>query len=49
MLLYYWKLVTIFSYGDSVVKNPPANAGETGVAGLIPGREDSLGEEMAAH
>ena len=23
--------------GDSVVKNPPANAGDTGDAGLIPG------------
>ena len=32
-----------------MVKNPPANAGETGVAGLIPGWEDSLGKEMATH
>ena len=32
-----------------MVKNPPGNAGETGVVGLIPGREDSLGKEMATH
>ena len=32
-----------------MVKNPPANAGETGVTGLIPGQEDSLGKEMATH
>ena len=29
--------------GDSVVKNPPANAGDTGDAGLIPGLERSPG------
>ena len=30
----------------SVVKNPPANAGD---AGLIPGSEDPQEEEMATH
>ena len=30
--------------GGSVVKNPPANAGDTGDAGLIPGSGRSLGE-----
>ena len=29
--------------GSSVVKNPPANAGDTGHAGLIPGLERSPG------
>ena len=28
-----------------VVKNPPANAGDTGYIGSIPGLESSLGEE----
>ena len=32
--------------GGSAVKNPPANAGD---AGLIPGSERSLEEEMATH
>jgi len=32
--------------GSSVVKNPPANAGDLG---LIPGRKDPLEEEMAIH
>ena len=32
--------------GSSVVKNPPANAGE---AGLIPGSGRSLEKELAAH
>ena len=35
--------------GGSVVKNLPANAGDTGDAGLIPGLERSLEEEMAIH
>ena len=35
--------------GGSVVKNPPANAGDPGDTGLIPGWEDSLKEEMAIH
>ena len=30
----------------SVVKNPPANAGD---AGLIPGSDDPLEKEMATH
>ena len=33
--------------GDSVVKNPPANAGETWVQSL--GQEDPLEKEMANH
>ena len=32
--------------GNSVVKNPPASAGDTG---LITGLEDPLEEEMATH
>ena len=32
--------------GGSVIKNPPANAGD---AGSILGREDPLEEEMATH
>ena len=32
--------------GGSVVKNLPANAGDTG---LIPGQEDPLEKEMATH
>ena len=35
--------------GDSVVKHPPTNAGDTGDAGLIPGWEDPLEKEMATH
>ena len=35
--------------GDAVVKNLPANAGDTGDEGLIPGSEDSLKKEMATH
>ena len=31
------------------VKNPPANAGDTGDVGSIPELGRSLGEEMAAH
>ena len=33
--------------GGSEVKNPPANAWDTGDVGLIPGQEDPLEEEMA--
>ena len=33
----------------SVVKNPPANAGDVGDAGLIPGWDDLLEEKMATH
>ena len=32
-----------------MVKNPPANVGDTVDAGLIPGSEDPLEEGMAAH
>ena len=32
-----------------VVKSPPANAGDVGDVGLIPGWEDPLEEETAAH
>ena len=32
-----------------MVKNPPANAGDTGDAGSILGREDPLEKEMATH
>lgn len=32
--------------GGSVVKNPPANAGDAGDTGSIPGREDPLKKEM---
>ena len=35
--------------GGLVVKNPPANLGDTGVADLIPGSGRSLEEEMATH
>ena len=43
-LLGYWGFP-----GDSVVKNPPANAGAAGEAGSIPGSEDPLEKEMATH
>ena len=32
-----------------MVKNLPANTGDTGDVGLIPGWEDPLEEEMATH
>ena len=32
-----------------MVKNLPANAGDTGDLGLIPGQEDPLEKEMATH
>ena len=32
-----------------MVKNPPANAGDTGYMSLIPGWENPLEEEMATH
>ena len=41
-------LVSGFS-GDAVVKNLPANAGDTGGPGSIPGWEDPLEKEMATH
>ena len=35
--------------GGSAVKNLPANAGDSGEMGLIPGLERSLEESMATH
>ena len=35
--------------GDTVVKNLPANAGDSGDTGLISGSGRSLEEEMATH
>ena len=35
--------------GSLVVKNPPDNAGATGGAGTVSGREDALEEGMATH
>ena len=35
--------------GGPVVKNPPANAGDAGDVGSVPGLEDSLKEDMASH
>ena len=35
--------------GGSVVKNLPANAGDTGILGQSMGWQDSLEEEMATH
>ena len=35
--------------GGSVVKNPPANAGDIRDASLIPGSEDSLEKGTATH
>ena len=32
-----------------VVKNPPANAGDTGDLGSVPGQEDPLEEGTATH
>ena len=34
---------------SSAVKNLPANAGDTGDRGSIPGSEDPLGEVLATH
>ena len=35
--------------GGSVVKNLPANTGDTGDVGLIPGEKDPLEKEMTTH
>ena len=35
--------------GGLVVKNLPASAGDTGDAGLVPGSEDPLEQEMSTH
>ena len=32
-----------------MIKNPPANAGDAGDVGLIPGLEDPLEKEMVTH
>ena len=32
-----------------MVKNPPANAGDAGDVGLMPGQEDPLEKEMATY
>jgi len=42
-------MFTLGSPGSTVVKNPPANAGDAGDASWILGREDPLEEEMATH
>ena len=42
------RLGTGFS-GGSAVKNLPANTGDTGDLGSIPGQEDPLEQEMATH
>ena len=44
LINYYFSLFSSWGFpGGSVVKNPPANAGDTGDAGLIPGLGRSLG------
>jgi len=40
---------SVHSFVGTVVKNPPARAGDTGDVSLIPGLGKSSGEEMAAH
>ena len=35
--------------GGSMVENPPANAGDTGDMGSIPGLGDPMKEEMTIH
>ena len=45
-----YKLKYTYTYpGGSVVKNLPANVGDTGDAGSIPGSKDPLEEEMTTH
>ena len=53
-LIYILCLITYLSIyagflGDSVVKNPPVNAGDAGNMGSIPGLGNLLEEEMATH
>ena len=53
-LIYILCLITYLSIyagflGDSVVKNPPVNAGDAGNVGSIPGLGNLLEEEMATH
>ena len=42
-------MFTLGFRGSAVVKNPPANAGDTADASWILGRKDPLEEEMATH
>ena len=42
-------LVSVGLPGGTVVKSPPANAGNTGDLGSIPGSGRSLEEEMPTH
>ena len=35
--------------GGSMIKNPPANAGDAEYVGSIPGQEDALKKGMATH
>ena len=48
-ILYILQIYSLASQVAPVVKNPPANAGDTRGVGLIPGLGRSLEEEMAAH
>ena len=43
------ELLALVFPGGSVVKNPPANTGDTGDAGSILGQENPLEEEMPTH
>ena len=46
-----WGIImpALCSPGGTVVKNPPASAGDARYSGLIPGSGRSLEEEMATH
>ena len=47
---FYIKVCATLGFpSGTVVKNPPANAGATGDAGLISGWGRSPGEKMATH
>ena len=45
----YWSIFDLGFPGSTVVKNPPANAGDTRDTGLIPGSRRSQEKEMATH
>ena len=48
--IFYWGIVALQGFpAGSVIKNLPANAGDGGDMGSIPGLGRSLKEEMAAH
>ena len=49
MIYYSHPLLSWASQVAVVIKNPPANAGDTTAAGSIPGSGRSLEEEMAPH